>query len=265
MKEMWQICSRAPNYEVSTFGRVRHKDTKRLRKLQYNKKGYTSFGAYLPHKTKKHCSRVFLHRAVAEAFIPNPNNLPEVNHLDGNPRNNNVNNLEWASHRENLVHSVVILGNNRKIDDELVTKIQQEYIPYSRRGSGHNMEDLAEKYQVNPTTIHQILNNRRCFTDKKCTRPKLTEEEMWEIVNNYTPHSIRLILESKNMSVQTFYKWVLPKLGLTVSQLKERYYRKIYGEIEERKQRGELYKDMFKEYGLTYRKYYFIKNYVEKS
>lgn len=48
-----------------------------------------------------------VHRLVAETYIPNPDNLPIVNHKDGNPLNNNVDNLEWCSQAYNVIHSYI--------------------------------------------------------------------------------------------------------------------------------------------------------------
>ena len=48
---------------------------------------------------------VRVHRLVAEAFIPNPNELPQINHIDGNKENNNVKNLEWVNNSQNMIHA----------------------------------------------------------------------------------------------------------------------------------------------------------------
>lgn len=66
-----------------------------------NNSGYLKVSLYKDNKMKNK----LVHRLVAEAFIPNPNNLPQVNHIDGNKLNNNVSNLEWCSQSQNMKHA----------------------------------------------------------------------------------------------------------------------------------------------------------------
>lgn len=66
-----------------------------------NKNGYVNVTICINNKTKT----LLLHRLVAQAFIPNPNNYPCVNHIDGNKFNNNIENLEWCTHQQNSRHA----------------------------------------------------------------------------------------------------------------------------------------------------------------
>lgn len=90
---MWKVIPNW-NYEINAIdGSVRNIISKRIIATDVNSSGYLRVSLY----SKGLRRRVLLHRLVAEVFIPNSNNLPEVNHIDGNKLNNSVYNLEWCS------------------------------------------------------------------------------------------------------------------------------------------------------------------------
>lgn len=84
-------------YQINECGEIKNVKTNKLRRLSTKKNGYVYVDLYKNGKEKWY--RV--HRLVAETFIPNPNNLPSVMHLDNNKSNNFVNNLKWGTVSEN--------------------------------------------------------------------------------------------------------------------------------------------------------------------
>ena len=88
------------NYEIDENGNVYNKITNNQLKGSIGENGYK----YYRLSKNNHKKMFYAHRLVAEYFIPNPNNLPIVNHIDGNKLNNNINNLEWTGYSENTKH-----------------------------------------------------------------------------------------------------------------------------------------------------------------
>ena len=89
-------------YLISEDGRVYNLKTKRYLKGHLENTGYISVNLNINNKKKNYA----LHRLVAQTFLENPDNLPIVNHKDGNKLNNNVENLEWVTQSQNRVHAI---------------------------------------------------------------------------------------------------------------------------------------------------------------
>ena len=136
-------------YEVSDGGIVRNKLTKHERCYDINSAGYCRVTLYRKgHNPPR--QRYLLHRLVAMTFIPNPDGLPEVNHIDSNPLNNAVSNLEWVDRKENELYSRMYGG--------------KEYKPFSVVFDNGDMksydakQDLADELGVTRVTVRSWLH-----------------------------------------------------------------------------------------------------------
>lgn len=111
MKEEWRpIKGYTHKYEISNLGHVRsfcHSGAPKIRRLN-TLRGYKTITLSL--QGHQHLSLV--HRLVAQAFIPNPEGKPHVNHKDGDKANNCVENLEWVTPKENTRHASIELGHD---------------------------------------------------------------------------------------------------------------------------------------------------------
>lgn len=152
-------------YKVSSHGRIKsyHERYKkpRILKTSMTTTGYRK--VELAKNKKKKSLKV--HRIVAEAFILNEENKPYVNHLDSNPLNNNVNNLEWCTQKENMIHSA-IFGNHKSFAWKNKEQVISEYV------SGKSITYLAKKYgRTNCNTIIEVLKRgkikRRTRTEQR--------------------------------------------------------------------------------------------------
>lgn len=136
MEEIWKdIQGFEGLYQVSNFGRVKHLQVN-IKTKRYWKNGKTIPEKILTVKSSKgskgydriqlfkngQIKTVKVHRLVAQAFIPNPENKPQVNHKDGNKLNNCVENLEWCTNGENGKHAWAtgLRKRHSKIDKEVV-------------------------------------------------------------------------------------------------------------------------------------------------
>ncbi len=147
-------------YQISNSGLIKtlKKNKEYLKKGIENSRGYLQFR--LIGNNKK---TVKLHRLVALAFIPNPENKPCVNHINGIKTDNRVENLEWVTHKENQIHAVKnnlinspkgIKNINSKLDDEKVINIIKSEL---------SDKELAFIYGVNRQSINSIRNRNGNF------------------------------------------------------------------------------------------------------
>jgi hypothetical protein len=103
--EIWKPVIFNTLYEVSSLGNFRNAKTKRQKSFNIEALKSTQSRVRVNIKnTIKKGSGFYLHRVIAMTFIPNPQNLDEVNHIDGNPYNNCLANLEWITREDNMRH-----------------------------------------------------------------------------------------------------------------------------------------------------------------
>ena len=120
-----------------------------------NSKGYMVINLTSDNKNIKK-KNVLIHRLVAEAFIPNPNNYPYVNHKDGNKANNCVDNLEWCNNSMNQLHAFS-KGLQKCGCDRAKAKLKYEDVLFIKNNiNKYQQTELAKMFNVSRKVIYQI-------------------------------------------------------------------------------------------------------------
>lgn len=126
---------------------------------QQNSNGYRQVQKTINGKRKT----LMVHRLVAMAFIPNPLDKPDVNHIDGNKRNNHFSNLEWVTEKENTQHAMKYLKNKpgRPVSmRDRNARIVDEFL------SGTQRSELMVKFNLKRPALNLVLRNASKISNK---------------------------------------------------------------------------------------------------
>ena len=148
-------------FEVSNLGNIRRTESKKILKYHIKKNKYISIN--ISCGSRKDMITLRLHTAVLESFCGINKDKPQVNHIDFNPSNNKLSNLEWCTASENIKHSYTKTESNRpkgekrkgsKLKEKDVVFIKQNYIPRDKVFGGRA---LAKQFNVCHTVIQDVL------------------------------------------------------------------------------------------------------------
>lgn len=154
----WRILEDYPNYMISKGGKVFSILSNKTLKGDKGRNNHIRVSLY-KNKTYK---RFLVHRLVGMYFIKNHKNKPEINHIDSNPINNHVSNLEWVTRSENLLHGYKYGNISRKGDNHNYRKLNSQDVKEIKDllKKGLSQYKIAKMYGVWQTNISHINTGR---------------------------------------------------------------------------------------------------------
>ena len=160
------------NYYINSNGVIIRVGFKTIRviKGKIDKNGYNEVGIYNNDEIREF-KRV--HRLVAEAFIPNPNNFPIVNHIDGDKLNNSVGNLEWTTVSGNTLHSFRVLGRTPKATTNKPVTFKN--ITTGEVISFISVNDAADYFKYSSRQMSRLINGKADISKSKIKNYELVK------------------------------------------------------------------------------------------
>lgn len=187
MKEIWKNIPGFENlYQVSNLGRI--KSIPKKHNLKNNHYYITKEKILTNMKNNKGYLRVilngkyyFIHRLVAQTFIPNEDNKPIINHKDCNPLNNNVDNLEWCTQQENVDYMIKL--NRNKRNDKWLNNLHNSQKKFYKKVIGKNKNgDIIILNNINEAKNYGMSPGTICACCKKLKNFKTYHGYTWEYV-----------------------------------------------------------------------------------
>lgn len=157
--EIWKEIKDYPLYQVSNLGRVK---SLRFGKERIIKGGIDTRGYSMMNLTGNNCREsVLTHRLVAKAFIPNLENKPNVNHINGIKTDNRVENLEWCTQRENVIHAFENgLCSDKKGVNNGRAIVTEHQVLEIRKISGKSTAQIARDYGLTWDCVCKIRKRK---------------------------------------------------------------------------------------------------------
>lgn len=225
--EIWKPVPEFENlYEINNRGDVRsldkivtyydprwNRNTSRIWKSHPIKQFITSGYYFVSLRKDNEYHFRYVHRLVAQVFIPNPNNKPQVNHKNGDKKDNNVDNLEWVTESENIQHLYSVLGFQGGMKGKHLSKEHKLKLSSALKGKKHIKHNYTEN------SIKQLLQSRgckpvRCMTDNKTFRSAANAADFYKCCISTVLSSIRSCrptrtgLQFEYISEEEFYNAV---------------------------------------------------------
>jgi len=211
---MTTLINNYTHHTITKGGVVTNTKTGTIKSTWIAKTGYTCVDIHEDGKAKKH----YLHRLLAETFIPNPGNKRTVNHIDGVKQNNDLTNLEWATDSENIKHAYRNSLNHcstKKVTDELLEEILASFL------HGNTLTSLVVSYPFSLGTLSTHISTYAESVGKaeEFKKAKQKQKKMRASKARHVTYTVNMIDTQTGGVLNTFYslKEAIRYLGKTTS------------------------------------------------